>query len=187
MELDANFLAVAIAGIEAAQSKRATPMHNMTIAGLIIENDKWLPADMNQLGAGNCLVVMSHGNVVTIRDAITTDPTSADTQEISVRSLRRLVKRTLITGLADTYTGRGLLITPDTPGNVEVTTAALLYSLVSAGELSAYGKQNDPSTGETKIAAQQDRVEPRKINVTCAVAYLYPLKWIAVTVSTYVG
>jgi hypothetical protein len=187
MELDANFTAAAIAGLQAAQPKRSTPLHGMTLAGLVIEDDKWLPAEANQLGGGNCLVVESHSGVVTIRDAITTDPTSADTQEISVRSVERLVKRTLITGLSNTYTSKGLVITAETPSNVAATTASLLQSLINDGEILTYGKQDNPTTGETKISAIQDTIEPRKINVTCSVSYLYPLKWISVTVSTFVG
>ena len=187
MLLDGNFLAAAIAGLEAAQPKRSTPLHGRTIAGLIIENDKWFPAEMDQLGAGNCLVVQSHGSVVTIRDAITTDPTSADTQEISVRAVRRLVKKTLTDGLSNVYTSKGLVILPETPSNVASTTASLLQSVIGAGEIADYGKQDNPATGETQISAQQDPIEPRKINVTCSYFALYPLKWIFVTCSTYIG
>jgi hypothetical protein len=187
IELDGNFLAIAVAGLESAQLLRSTPLNGFTISGVVLEDDKWQPAEENQLGGGNCTVIQSVSGNVTIRDWLTTDPTSADTQEPTVRAIRRLVRRTLSTGLYNAYTNKGLTILPETPSNVAATTAALLQSLVSITELKAYGKQDDASTGETKISAQQDSAEPRRINVTCSVAYAYPLKWISVTVSTYVG
>jgi len=186
MELDSNFAAVAIAGLQASQPKRSTPLNGFTVTGIIIPDDKWLPVEMNQLGAGNCLVLQSHAGVVTIRDYITGDPTSANTQEPSVQATERLVKRTLSTGLYNTYTNKGLTILPQTPQNVAGTAQSLLSGLVTQGELYAYGQQDNPNTGETKISAQQDATEPRRINVTCSVKYAYPLKWIQVTVSTFV-
>ncbi len=184
--LDGNFAAAAWAGLQAAQPKRSTPLNGFTVTGIVIEDDKWLPAEMNQLGAGNCLVLQSHSGVITIRDSITTDPTSADTQEPSIRAVRRLVKRRLQTGLYNTFTNKGLTILPQTPSNVAATTDSILQGIVRENEIYAYGKQDNPSTGETKISAIPDSTEPRQINVTCSIKYAYPLKWIQVTVSTFV-
>jgi len=186
MQLDGNFAAVAVAAVQSAQSKRSTPITGFVVTGISIEDEKWEDTDMDVLGAGGCLVLQSKGGIITIRDAITTDGTSADTQEMSVRASRRLVQRSLRNGLDNQFTNKGLTILPETPSNVSAGTRAILEGLVQDGEIFAYGKTNDPTTGETAISSVQDSIEPRRINTTCSVKYLYPLKWIQVTVSTFV-
>jgi hypothetical protein len=123
---------------------------------------------------------------VTIKDAITTDPTSADTQELSVVAQQRLVKRSIRNGLNSTYINKGFVILPDTPSDVASTVNAILDGLVTQGEIYAFGQNNNPLTGETATSAVQDPTEPRRILVTCSVKYLYPLKWILVSVNTYI-
>ena len=186
MILDGNFLSAAVAGKHVAQRKRSTPITGMAVTGITITNEKWTDFEMNFLASNGCLVLAGKSSVATIRDAITTDPTSADTQEISVISQKRLVKRSLRNGLENTYTGKGKVILPTTPNDVIATTEAILKTLERQGEIFGYGAVDDPTTGETKISAKQDPNEPRRIEVTCSIKYLYPLKWISVTVSTYV-
>ena len=186
MILDGNFLAAAVAGKQVAQTLRSTPITGMIVAGMTIENEKWSDFEMNYLASNGCLVLESKSNVIKIRDAITTDPTNADTQEISVISQKRLVKRSLRNGLENTYTGKGKVILPTTSNDVTATSEAILRSLVKQGEIFGYGTQDDPTTGEIKISSKQDPVEPRRIETTCSIKYLYPLKWITVSVSTYV-
>jgi len=186
MLLDGNFAAVAVAGKQIAQPLRSTPITGMAITGITMEDEKWSDFEMNFLAANGCLVLTSKSGVIKVRDAITTDPTNADTQEMSVISQKRLVKRSLRSGLENTYTGKGLVILPTTPNDVIATTEAILRTLVKQREIYDYGKTDNPVTGETKISAKQNSEEPRSIDVTCAIKYLYPLKWIRVTVSTYV-
>lgn len=186
MELDGNFAAAAVAGVQSAQDKQATPIHGFNIAGIEITNEKWNEFEMNQLGSSGCLVLESRAGVVTIRDAITTDGTSADTQEVSVVSTQRLVKRTLQDVLGNTYTNKGKVITTTTTNDVEATTYSALQSLVLANEIADIGREDNPLTGETKISAKRDSTEPRRILVTCSYQPLYPLKWITVTVSVFI-
>lgn len=186
MELDGNFAAAAVAGVQSAQDKQSTPIHGFNVTGIEITNEKWNEFEMNQLGSSGCLVLESRSNVITIRDAITTDGTSADTQEVSVVSTQRLVKRTLRDVLTNTYTNKGKVITSTTTNDVEATTYSALYSLVLANEIADIGRNDDPLTGETKISAKRDTTEPRRILVTCSYQPLYPLKWITVTVSVFI-
>jgi hypothetical protein len=183
---DANLAAAAIAGLKSAQLKQSTPIHGFVVAGIEVEEEKWTDFEMDQLGAGSCLVLEQKAGMVTVRDAITTDPTSADTQEMSVVDTKRLVKKTLRTGLANVYTNKGKVIDVSTPGDVIATTSSILDSLINDREISTKGVVDNPLTGETKINAQQNPIEPRKIDVTCSYKPLYPLKWISVTVSVFV-
>ena len=184
--LDGNFAAVGVAAARLAQPRFALPIHGRPIQGIRVEEEKWNQSELNQLGAGNVAVLVGRNGTVTIRDDITTDPTSADTQEPSVRQQDRLLRRTLRRGLHNTFTSRGVVIDEGTVNDVIATTRAILQSLVNAGELYSFGEQDNPATGELQITAQQDPQEPRLITVTCSVKYLYPLKWIDVTVSLFV-
>jgi hypothetical protein len=186
IELDGSYAACAVAGVHAAQTLRSTPITGFAVTGINIEEDKWDMFQMNTLGAGGVLVLQNIAGLITIRDAITTDSTSADTQEINVVSQRRLVQRTLSQKLFETYTNKGKTINPQTVRDVEATTRSILNSLRQSGEIFGYGTKDDPNTGETKITAIQDSNEPRRINVTCSVKFLYPMKFISVTVSTFV-
>lgn len=186
MELDANFAAAAVAGLQLGQRRFSTPIHGFTLTGIEIENEKWDDFQMNQLGGGGCLVLESRSNIVTIRDAITTDRTSADTEEVSVVSLQRLVKRTLRDTLKNTYTNKGKTVTPTTGNDIEATTASTFQVLIRGGEIAAYGREDNPITGEVQIRAQRDSSEPRRFFVTASYSPLYPLKWITVTVSVYI-
>lgn len=184
--LDGNFIAAALAGKRASRDRRSTPLHGANIAGVSIEDEKWSEFEMDQLGAGSCTVIESRSGILSIRDHITTDPTSADTQEPSVIDAKRLVLRTLRTVLDNTYSNKGIVITDSTPGAVQATTNTALYSLVKDSEISAYGQTNNPITGEVATTAVRNLAEPRQIDVTCSFSPLYPLKWIKVTVSMYV-
>lgn len=186
IELDGSYLAVAIAGVHAAQPLRSTPITGFQLIGINMEEEKWDMFQMNNMGANGVCVVQNIGGIITIRDAITTDPTSADTQEISVVSQKRLVERTLEDKLFDIYTNKGKTITPTTTRDVEASVRSILNSLVQQGELYGYGVKDDPSTGETRITAIQNKLEPRQIDVTCSCKYLYPFKFCVVTVSTFV-
>lgn len=186
MELDGNFLAAAVGGVFTAQSKISTPINGFQVVGATITDEKWNEAQMDILGAGNCTVLESRGGTITIRDALTTDNTSVVTTEPTVVSQERLVKRTLRDGLKNVYTNQGKVIDAYTTFDVEATAEALLQSLVLAREIYGYGKQDNPATGETKIAAKVDPTDPRKINVTCSVRYLFPLKFLSVSVNVFV-
>jgi hypothetical protein len=187
IQIDGNFGAAAIAGLQAAQPLRSTPLDGFVVTGLVIEDNKWLPAEEQQLSDGNCTILVSNAGVVTILQYITGDSTSADTQEPSVRAVERLVKRTLNTGLFNAYMNKGLTIQPETILDVIATTNALLQGLVTGKEIVAYGKSNNPITGEVATSAIQDATNPLQINVTASYQPAYPLKFISVTVNVFLS
>jgi hypothetical protein len=187
MELDANFAAAAVAGLQASLAKRSIPMHEMKISGIEIENDKWNDYECDRLSNAGCLPIISKDGIVSIYDCITTDTASADTQEKSVIAQKRLVKRSLRDGLRkEFFNGKGTVIMPSTPTSVEAKVESILDQLVQVKEIFAFGTTDNPVTGERKIVAKVDTSEPRKINVSCSVKYLYALKFLDVTVSTYI-
>lgn len=186
VQLDGNFGAVAVAGKRAAQPKRSTPMHGFTLIGIDIDEEKWNDAEMDFLGAGGCLVLQKRGGIISIRDSITTDGTSADTQELSIPASERLVKRSLRTAIRDIYLNKGLVITDDVLSDIEGTIQTTLTALVRQGELEKFGTKSDPTTGEVPIRAQRDPIEPRRVVATCSIKYAYALRYIDITVYPFV-
>jgi hypothetical protein len=187
MELDANFGAVAVGGLQSSLPKRSSPMHGMRVTGIEIENEEFDDEQLQRLSNAGCLVLYSKDSIIRIYDSITTDPTSADTEEKSVKVQKRLVQRTLRNGLRNEFfQGKGTIIFPTTDTDVEAKVESLLGGLVRDREIYEYGTQDDPTTGQRKIIAKIDPSEPRKIKVSCSVRYLYALKFMDVEVSTYV-
>lgn len=178
MQLDGNFAACAVAGLRAAQPRRSTPLHGATLIGISIPDDYWDENQKLMLGAGNCMVLQSTGGIITIYDAITTDPTSAETTEYSIPAVKRLVKRSIRDQIRNTYLNKGLTITTDVLSDIEGTTTTILNSLVNQGEIAAYGVQTDPTTGEIPIKASLSGIDPRGVKVVGSVAYAFPLKFI---------
>lgn len=184
--LDGTYIAAAIAGLQTAQEKPITPITGKILVGFTIPDDQFSPYDMNRMGANGICVVYSKSGIIKVRHAITTNTTSADTSEISVVAADDLVRRITRTRLNNAFIGQGILITPSTPSDVANTVQAIWNQLVRTGLIYAYGTKNDPTTGEVPISARQDANEPRKINVTGSVKFLYPLDYIDVSFFIYV-
>lgn len=185
--LDGNFVAVAVGGAMLAQPLFSSQVTGITLAGLQTDNDVWNTNQMNQLGGSNVLVCFSTNNVFQIRDPLTTDNTNADTIEPSITQQERLVKRTLRDGITDTFIKKQAPITSGIINDVIANIRTNLQELVRQTEITAYGQKNDPSTGETIITAQQNVQNPKEIDASCSVAWVYPFKYANITVSTFVG
>lgn len=181
------YLSCAVAGIIAAQRNPITPVHGFNLAGISITDDLYTEFEMNRLGLGGVLVTKSTGGgVPNIRDAITTDVTSADTQEISVVEGENLVKRLLRIGLERKYLGKGVVIDNTLLSDVRATIVSILTSMVNNHFIAEYGTTSNPETGEQPINVVQNSIEPRQIDIVLSVKYLYPAKFFDVTFTTYV-
>jgi len=186
LTLNGSYIAAALGGLIAAQDKVISPVTGKIIIGFVIPDDQYEPYDMNRMANEGICVMYSKSGVIKVRHALTTDPTSADTREISIVASDDMVRRITRDKLNDAYIGKGLVISESTPAAVAATVKAIWNSLVRDGLISSYGTKNDPSTGEVPISAAQDPNEPTRINVTGAVKYLYPLNYISVEFFIYV-
>lgn len=186
LTLDGSYIAAALAGLITAQDKPIQPVTGKIITGFVIPDDQYEPYEMNRMAAEGITVIYAKSGVNKVRHAITTDPTSADTYEISVVAADDMVRRITREKLTDAYIGKGLVITESTPAQVVGTVKAIWNSLVRDGLIFEYGTKNDPTTGEVPISAVQDPNEPTRINVTGAVKFLYPLNYINLEFYIYV-
>lgn len=186
LTLDGSYIAAALAGLITAQPKPIQPVTGKIITGFVIPDDQYEPYEMNRMAAAGVTVIYAKSGINKVRHAVTTDPTSADTFEISVVAADDLVRRITRQKLTDAYIGKGLVITASTPAQVEGTVKAIWNSLVRDGLIFEYGTKNNPTTGEVPISAAQDPNEPTRINVTGSVKFLYPLNYISLEFYIYV-
>lgn len=186
LTLDGSYVAAALGGLITAQDKVVSPVTGKIIVSFVIPDDQYEPYDMNRMANEGICIMYSKSGVIKVRHALTTDPTSADTREISIVASDDMVRRITRDKLNDAYIGKGLVISESTPAAVAATVKAIWNSLVRDGLIASYGTKNDPSTGEVPISAAQDPNEPTRINVTGAVKYLYPLNYISVEFFIYV-
>lgn len=184
--LDGPYVAAAVAGAITGQEKVVYPATGKTLVGFAVPDEAYEPYDMNRLAANGVLVCYSVAGVVKIRHSITTDPTSADTQEVSIVASDDYVRRITRTRLDDVFINKGIVIGPNTPGMVEEAVKAIWTAMVRDEYIYSFGTKTDPLTGECPIKAVQDPNEPRQMNVTGSIKYLYPLNWIKVTFFLYV-
>lgn len=184
--LDGTYVAAAAAGSITGQDKVVSPVTGKTLIGFALPDEAYEPYDMNRLGANGVLVCYSEAGVVKVRHSITTDTTSATTAEISIVASDDYVRRITRTKLDDIFLNKGIVIGPTTTGAVEEAVKAIWNAMVRDGYIYEYGTKTDPLTGQVPIKAIVDSVEPRQINVTGSIKYLYPLNYIKVTFFVYV-
>lgn len=190
LALNGRFCGCALAGSRCGQIKVVYPIHGKTILGLTITDDQYDEYYMNRFGANNVSLLISHNGVVTARDDMTTDGTSADTQEPAIISTDDFIRKTTRNSLHDRFIkskgNKSVVVTPDTRSDIEAAVASIWNTLRKDEYIYDYGTKDDPSTGEKIIRGTQDSNEPRKFLVTGSIKYLYGLKWITVTFYTYV-
>ena len=186
LTLDGSYISAALAGLITAQPKPIQPVTGKIITGFVIPDDQYEPYEMNRMAAEGVTVIYSKSGINKVRHAVTTDPTSADTFEISVIAADDMVRRITRNKLTDAYIGKGLVITESTPAQVIGTVKAIWNSLVRDGLIFEYGTKNNPLTGEVPISAVQDSADPTRINVTGSVKFLYPLNYITLEFFIYV-
>jgi hypothetical protein len=148
-------------------------MTRKEIAGFDELGRTFLETEMNSMAAvGVCLFIP--GSIL-VRHAITTDPTNANTQEISIIMIKDYVVKQLRSLLDTTYIGTRIL--PGTIDSIKLSVQTLLTQLIK------YSIIND----FRNINAVQDTADPRIVNVQFEFEAVYPLIWMDVTYQLYVA
>jgi hypothetical protein len=186
MVLDNSYVAAALAGAVCGTEKYCTPVTGRQLVGFSVENEHWNDMQMNLMAAVGITVVTSKNDYVTVRHALTTDQTSADTAEISVvAGIHRVIKATR-EYLENRFLGKGLVIDTALLGSIEAAVTSVWTKLVDDAEIEEFGTVNDPSTGQVPIKVTQNSTEPRQVDIVGSVKLLYPLVWMRVQLVTYV-
>jgi len=164
-----------ISGMESsADFDVATPLLNKQISTKItIDPDyDYIRAEKLSLGAGNNLILERNvlTEAVTIFDALTTDGTSAETQERSIRRIKDKVRKEVRFALEKRYIGQKNLLS--VKSSIEMTTSALLQNFIDAQIL----------TGKRNITCKQG-TDPRQLILTFQIQPVWAVKWVDVSFS----
>lgn len=178
--LDGAWAGAALAGLLTSQDKVITPATGKVIAGLTIPDSQYTPFELNRMANNGALLLTSRNGIVKVRHGITTDPTDASTQEISVVAGDDLVRRITRNKLTQRFVGKGIVIDDATIASVEATVRTIWGAMQRDALIQSFGTRTDPTTGEVPITANRDLSDPTKINVTGSIRFLFPLNFINV-------
>ena len=168
--LDGTYLACACAGIVTSQDA-ATPLTHKVLQGFRDIGLKLDNPTANMIASNGICIIENNPNFgIRVRDQLTCDPTSAETQEISVvrqldftaQSLRDVMDANII----------ATKIVPGTVGTVQALATSTLQSLVN----------NKIIYGYKDVVARIDANDPRKIDLSCTVRPAYPCKYVEITI-----
>ena len=169
--LDGTFLAAACAGV-LASNDAATPLTRKSITGFTDITIKTSRTQANSIAQnGICIIENDPVQGIRCRDGITCDPTSPETQEISVVRqidfMAQQVRNTLDASFIATK------ITVNTLPAVTTTVKNVLQNLVTTQII--YGFQN--------VTARINPNDPRQIDVYFLMRPAYPCKYIEIYIS----
>lgn len=169
------FAGADISGMESnPDSDPATPMLRKKLSSRIDLNGfKYLKKEKNYLASKSSFVLEENPitGQVSVFDALTTNSTSPDTQERSVRRIKDRVRKDIRTALDIRYVGQKNVNGMES--DVEMSTKSLLSNFVDA----------DIIREARNVKATRNPLDDREIKVTFEILAVYPLKWITITFS----
>ncbi len=170
--LDGSFLAAALAGLLSSYDA-AEPATRKGLTGFLGLGLSLSRSDMNDMASSGITVIVNDRGKLRVRHGLTTDTTSAETQEISVVRLIDYTSETVRAALESVYVGKKLL--RESTDEIASTTNVLLKRLIE--DRIIYNAKN--------IRAKIDDTEPRQVNVKFDLRPIYPLNWIEITIAIY--
>ncbi|MCM1260540.1 MAG: hypothetical protein NC222_06255 [Staphylococcus sp.] len=180
VEVDAIYACANLSGIEGnPEYTFSEPMLRKQLTSRITlsEKQRFNPLEKVNL-CSNYLSVFEfdeNNGLANVFDIFTTDSTNVVTETRSVRRVIDLLRKNIRTQLDKRYIGQKALET--TAESAVATTSSILTNFVSMGEIGAY----------RNVSGAYDSVNPKQLNIAFEVRPIFELKWIKVTMSTYVA
>jgi len=173
MVLNGSYIACALAGILSFYDP-AEPSTHKTLSGFTaLGAGPFTRTQMNTLASnGVCVIEDFRGNI-RVRHGMTTDLTSADTQEISVVRAVDYTATLVRESLEATYIAKKIVST--TVASISSTTKSVLERLKEGNIIYDY----------KNIRVKQNTSEPRQIDVRFDLRPVYPCNWIEITLALY--
>lgn len=165
--IDGFYMAAAAAGFYSATQNVAIPLTNKTLTGFSIPNSrKYKPTILNELGSVGATVVqpvVGGGKVLAART--TSQSGFIEDEEMSIIFIRHKIKQVL-RDVTRNFIGNPL------DENIKAVITSRVFStmsaLVSQGLISGY----------KNVRVEQDKIDPRQLNVYLKYAPTYPLNYI---------
>lgn len=165
------YMAAAAAGYLSSKQNVAIPLTNKTLSGFSLTRDKvFRPIILNQLGAEGATVVQPvTGGGAVLAGRTTSQSGYVEDEEISIIFIRDAVKRILRDSLKGYLGG---VQSPDTNNLVSARVNSIMSALVTQGLVTTY----------KNIRVEQDKVDPRQINVYLQFTPAYPINYVFIDI-----
>jgi tail sheath protein len=164
-----------LAGLEAANDV-ATPLLRKVLPGNVDTNGfAYINSEVIYFISQGVTIIDQNASGAFVRESSTTNVSSIETVEPSIRRIKDVVRKTVRTTLNNRYIGNKLL--QGSISNVASSVQAILTNFINATII----------TGFQNITAKQDSVDPRKIDISFQIAPVFPLRFIQVTFSIFVN
>ena len=165
------YAAAAAAGYLSARQNVAIPLTNKVLSGFSLTRDKiFRPIIQNQIGAvGATLLQPVSGGGRVLAGRTTSQSGFIEDEEISIIFIRDFVKKTLRNSLAGFIGG---VQNPDVNLLINQRTRSIMSGLVSQGLVTFFDN----------IKVEQDKVDPRQINVFLRFTPAYPINYIFIDI-----
>jgi hypothetical protein len=171
VELHGFYIAAAAAGYLSARQNVAIPLTNKILSGFSLTRDKvYRQITQNQLGAvGATLLQPVAGGGRVLAGRTTSQSGFVEDEEISIIFIRDYVKRTLRNSLVSFVGGVQNL---DTNLLISNRVRSIMTGLVSQGLVTSF----------RNIKVEQDKVDPRQINVFLQFTPAYPINYVFIDI-----
>lgn len=169
--LDGTYLAAACAGL-LTSNDAAEPLTHKVLTGFRDIGVKLDNPTANSIAQyGVCIIENNPNFGIRVRDQLTCDPTSAETQEISIVRQLDFTAQTL-RDLMDA----NIIATKITMATLGIVTALATTALQAL-------ENSDIIYGYKNVVARINPNEPREIDLTVSVRPAYPCKWVMISIS----
>ena len=171
VELHGFYMCAAAAGYLSAKQNVAIPLTNKTLSGFALTRDKiFRPIIQNSLGGvGATLLEPVTGGGKVMSGRTTSNSGYVEDEEISIIFIRDMVKRVLRNSLKGYIGG---VQSADTNNLVSARVGSIMSALVTQGLITTY----------KNIRVEQDKVDPRQINVYLQFSPAYPINYIFIDI-----
>jgi hypothetical protein len=168
--LDGQYIAASGAGKMASNEYLAEPLTRKTLTGFDIDKEqRYTDAEQRLLGEAGASVIEALNAGGRVVNGFTTVNTGNPVEEEpSIIRIRDYVARTVRELLENRFVGT--VIGPNTLGEVQATTEAILGSLISQILITAFAN----------VTVRVDSVEPRQVDVAFDIQPPFPLNWIRI-------
>lgn len=156
----------------------AEPLTRKPITGVAsLSNFNYLPSQMDNLAVRGITVLENISGSIRVRQALTTGTGNINDLTVSVALIIDNIRKDTRTQLDRQFIGTKILTS--TPSAVATAIKALLEQKVKDKIIADFD--------ESSISVEQDQTDPRTLNVSFAVAPVYPAEYIDVTFSLFVA
>ena len=163
------YAGAAFAGVEAANDVATPLLRKKLPARLDVNNFKYIRSEILFMLRSGVTILQQNDSGVYVKEASTTDVSSIERVEPSVRRIKDVLRKTVRSALDARYIGTKLL--GGTTKNIEASVQSILQNFISSSIITAF----------RGISAKLDSVDPRQVNVSFEVAPVFPLRFIQVT------